>query len=148
MFGDEQWQGFKRALGNPPWTADKRFATLSGRLKNTDELNVLVEGWTGEHTAEEVMALLQGKGVASGVVQDAGDLANDPQLRARGFFVELDHPDLGKTISDATPIKLSDTTAGYRRAAPVQGQDNDYVYKRLLGLSEDDIVELRKQGII
>ncbi len=148
VFGDEQWQGFKRALGNPPWTADKRFATLSGRLKNTDELNVLVEGWTGEHTAEEVMALLQGKGVASGVVQDAGDLANDPQLRARGFFVELDHPDLGKTISDATPIKLSDTTAGYRRAAPVQGQDNDYVYKRLLGLSEDDIVELRKQGII
>ena len=59
VFTDEEWQGFKRALGNPPWAEDKRFATLSGRLKNRVELDRLVEEWTKEHTAEEVMALLQ-----------------------------------------------------------------------------------------
>ncbi|MEK0338378.1 MAG: CoA transferase, partial [Nitrosopumilus sp.] len=72
----------------------------------------------------------------------------DPQLRARAFFVELDHPELGKTISDGTPIKLSDTPAKYNRAAPVLGQDNDYIYSELLGMSEDEVAELREQGVI
>jgi len=145
---DEEWQGFKRALDNPPWAEDKRFSTLSGRLGNADELDSLVEEWTRRHTAEEVMALLQGQGVAAGVVQDAGDLANDPQLRARGFFVELEHPELGRTISDATPIKLSGAPAEYRRSAPVRGQDNDYVYGKLLGMSEDELAELKNRGVI
>ena len=148
VLSDEEWQGFCRALGKLPWTKDKRFATLSGRLKNAGELDRLVEGWTREHTAEEVMTLLQEQGIAAGVVQDAGDLANDSQLKERGFFVELDHPELGKTISDTTPIRLSDTPAGYIRAAPVVGQDNDYVYKQLLGMNGDEIAGLKEQGII
>ena len=148
VFSDDEWRGFKRALGNPPWAEDKKLATLSGRLEHADELDKLVEEWTSERTAEEVMALLQGQGVAAGVVQDASDLADDPQLRAAGFFIELDHPELGRTISDATPIKLSDTPAKYSRAAPVAGQDNDYVYGELLGISEDELAELRQQGII
>ena len=94
------------------------------------------------------MALLQEQGVAAGVVQDASDLANDPQLKAQDFFLELDHPELGKTMSDATPIKLSDTLARYNRAAPIQGQDNDYVYKQLLGMSKQEVAELRQQGVI
>jgi len=148
VFTDDEWQGFKRALGNSPWTEDKRFATLSGRLENAEELDRLVAGWTGERTAEEVMAQLQQQGVAAGVVQDANDLANDPQLRGRGFFVELDHPELGKTISDAVPIRLSDSPARYSRAAPIIGQDNDYVYRELLGMSEDKLAALKQQGII
>ena len=148
VFTDEEWLGFKRALGKPPWAEDKRLATLTGRLKHSEELNRLVEGWMKKHTAEEAMALLQGQGVAAGVVQDASDLAQDPQLNERGFFIELDHPELGKTISDAVPIRLSDTPARYTRAAPVLGQDNDYVYRELLGMSQDEIDELREQGVI
>ena len=148
VFTNEEWQGFKRTLGNPHWAEDSRFATLSGRLENADELNRLVEEWTRQHSAEEVMTWFQEQGVAAGVVQDASDLANDPQLKQRGFFVELDHPELGKTISDATPIRLSDTPAKYNRAAPIHGQDNDYVYKRLLGMSEDEVTELGEQGVI
>ncbi len=145
---DEQWRGFQRASGNLPWTRRKRFATLSSRLENAEELDRLVEEWTREHTAEQVMTLLQQQGVAAGVVQNASDLANDPQLKARGFFIELDHPELGKTISDATPIKLSDTPAKYSRSAPVSGQDNHYVYCELLGMSEDELTELGEQGVV
>ncbi|MFC1864393.1 CaiB/BaiF CoA transferase family protein [Chloroflexota bacterium] len=148
VFSDDEWRGFKRALGNPPWAEAKKFANLYSRLRNTDELDRLVEGWTMEHTAEEVMALLQGQGLAAGVVQTASDLANAPNLKARGFFIELEHPEPGKTIADATPIKLSDTPAKYARTAPRQGQDNDYVYGELLGLSKDEIAELIRQGII
>jgi len=148
VFSDEEWRGFQQALGDLPWTKEKRFATLSGRLENGAELDRLVEEWTREHTAEEVMARLQEQGVAAGVVQNASDLANDPQLKARDFFIELDHPQQGKTISDATPIRLSDSPAGYHRAAPLQGQDNNYVYRELLGISEDGMTELREKGII
>jgi benzylsuccinate CoA-transferase BbsF subunit len=148
VFTDEEWQNFKKALDNPPWAEDRRFATSAGRLRNKEKLDELIEGWTEKHTAEEAMVLLQKQGVAAGVVQDAGDLAQDPQLRERGFFIELDHPELGKTVSDATLVRLSDTPPRYTRPAPVLGQDNGYVYGELLGLSESELAELKKQGVV
>ena len=148
VYTDEEWQGFKQALASLAWAEDSRFATLSSRLEYADELNQLVEGWTRQHTAEEVMTLLQRRGVASGVVQDARDLADDLHLKQRGFFIALEHSELGKTMSEATPIRLSDTPARYSQAAPIQGQDNDYIYKELLGMSEDEMASLREQGVI
>jgi len=145
---DEEWQGFKKALGNPPWANDKRFTSLASRLKNTQALDELIEGWTKTRPAEEAMALFQKNGVAAGVVQNARDLAQDPQLKERGFFIELDHPEMGKIISDATPIRLSDTPPGYSRPAPLPGQDNDYVYGELLGLSGGEINRLKEQRVI
>ena len=88
VFTEEEWRGLKRALGNPAWAEDERFATLAGRLENREELDRLIAAWTREHTAEEVMSRLQKNGVAAGIVQDAADLAKDPQLKARGFFIE------------------------------------------------------------
>ena len=148
VFTDKEWHGFKRALGSLPWADGEKFATLSGRLKNHEELDRLVGEWTVKHTAEEVMSLLQGEGVSAGVMQDASDLANEPQLRARSFFVELEHPESGKTISDATPVKLSRSPAEYIRQAPALGQDNNYVYGQLLGMSEEEIDDLRANGVI
>ncbi len=148
VFSQEQWLGFKRALGNPTWAEGKRFATLASRLNNKKALDGLIGDWASKHTAEEVMARLQEQGVAAGVVQNARDLVQDPQLGERGFFVELDHPELGKTISDAVPIRLSETPARYVRAAPLPGQDNDYVYGELLGMSAGEVAELKKQGVV
>lgn len=145
---DEEWRGFKKALGSPSWADDKRFAASAGRLKNRQALDELVGDWTKEHTAEEVMSLLQEQGVAAGVVQSAADLAKDPQLKERGFFIELDHPRMGRTVSDASPVGLSDTPPRYSRPAPLPGQDNDYVYGQLLGLGKAEISKLKKQGII
>jgi len=148
VFTGEEWQGFKKVLGNPPWAEDKRFATLASRLKNKKALDSLIEDWTKKHPPEEVMALLQAQGVAAGAVQNARDLAQDPQLKERGFFIELDHPRMGKTVSDATPVRLSATPPLYSRPAPLPGQDNDYVYGEILGLSESEINKLKKQKII
>jgi len=148
VFTDDEWQGFKKALGNPPRAEDKRFATSAGRLRNKRALDELIEDWTKKHTAEEAMTLFQKNGVAAGVVQDARDLAKDPQLKHRGFFIELDHPQMGRTVSDATPVRLSDTPPGYSRPAPLPGQDNDYVYGGLLGLSDGEVNKLKKQKVI
>ncbi len=144
---EEEWWGIKKALGNPSWASEKRFATLAARLENKKALDSLIGEWTQKHSAEEVMAWLQKQGVAAGVVQDARDLAKDPQLKERGFFIELDHPQLGKTIADANPIRLSDSPPSYR-PAPLPGQDNEYVYGELLGLTKDEMNSLKEQGVI
>jgi benzylsuccinate CoA-transferase BbsF subunit len=145
VFTDEEWHGFKRALGNPAWAEDKKFATPAGRSENSDELDRLITAWTRKHTAGKVMLLLQSHGVAAGVAQNAADLAVDPQLKARGFFI--DRPEIGRLV-DASPVSLSGAPARYDRPAPTPGRDNAYVYGKLLGLSKKEMAELRKKGVI
>ena len=140
--GEEEWGGLKKALGNPPWASEKRFATTASRLKNKPALDALIDGWMQKHTPEEAMTLLQKQGVAAGAVQSARDLAKDPQLKSRGFFVEM-----GKTISDANPIRLSASPPRYR-PTPLPGQDNDYVYGELLGLDKGEMDRLKEEGVI
>jgi crotonobetainyl-CoA:carnitine CoA-transferase CaiB-like acyl-CoA transferase len=145
VFNDAEWRGLKQALGKLDWAERKKFAMLSGRLKHRDELDIHISAWTKRHTAAEVLTRLQANGVAAGVVQDAADLARDPQLRAMGFF--MDRPEIGKLV-DASPIRLSASPAEYRRSAPTQGWDNDYIYGKLLGLNKKRIAELKKKGVI
>jgi len=144
VFTEEEWRGLKKAMGNPSWADDGKFDSISSRLENRDELDKLITVWTQAHTAEEVMSLLQKNGVAAGVVQDAADLAKNPHLRARRFFVE----DVNTPLIDASPIRMSGAQVEYRRGAPAPGQDNDYVYGKLLGISNEEIAELMGKGVI
>ena len=143
---DEEWQRFCEVVGLN-LSEDERFATLKGRLEHSSELDKLVEEWTAKYTPQEVMSKLQEAGVASGVVASAEELASDPQLKARGFFTQVEHPILGKITFDTTPIKLSETPANSFRPASFLGQDNEYVYGKLLGLSQDEIMRLTKEGV-
>jgi crotonobetainyl-CoA:carnitine CoA-transferase CaiB-like acyl-CoA transferase len=75
-------------------------------------------------------------------------LANDPQLKARGFFVHFDHPVLGKTVSDGTPIKMRSGSPANWKRAPLLGEDNEYVYLELLGFTEGELRSYVERGII
>ncbi|MFH1646106.1 MAG: CoA transferase [Chloroflexota bacterium] len=143
VFTDTEWEGFKLALGSPAWANDDKFTTLSGRLENIGELGERVAAWMKGRTAAAAMSVLQENGVAAGVVQDAADIAGDPHLKARGFFVRTEN-----ALTDATPIKMSAAPARCYRPAPPPGRDNDDVYRRLLGLSREEIAGLREKGVI
>jgi benzylsuccinate CoA-transferase BbsF subunit len=156
---EEEWEGFKRAMGNPGWAEDVRFDTIEKRIQNVEALDSLVQDWTQDHNAEEVMTILQKEGVPCGVVQSAAELAQDPQLKSRGFFIEVPESRYGdanglqdlalsKTVADASPIRLSDNPAEYWRTAPSPGQDNDYVFRKLLGISEAQIKKLKDKRVI
>jgi benzylsuccinate CoA-transferase BbsF subunit len=146
VFTNGEWRGLKRALGNPARAGDEKFDTPAGRLENRDELDALMAAWTGERSAAEVMSRLQENGVAAGVVQDAADLARDPQLKARGFLIARPWP--GQPFTDAIPVRLSESKAAYRRPAPHPGRDNDEVYGRLLGMAPEEMAALREAGVI
>jgi benzylsuccinate CoA-transferase BbsF subunit len=147
VFNDEEWSAFCDTIGNPDWTREARFATVAGRKKNESELNRLVEDWTGQHPPEEVMKLMQAAGVPSGVVQNMRDMAEDPQLKYRGHYRVLEHSVMGYHRYDAVGFRLSKTPDS-QFAAPALGQDNEYVYKELLGLSDDEVADLLVEGVI
>lgn len=142
VFTEEEWRGLKQALGNPSWAEAPEFTAMNGRLENREELDKMIAAWTREHTAAEVMARLRQNGVAVGIVQETADLAEDRQLNARGFFVK------SEIFTDASPIRMGRWGAKYGRSAPGPGQDNDYVYGGLLGLSEKEIADLKEKGVI
>jgi benzylsuccinate CoA-transferase BbsF subunit len=145
---ESDWQNFKKALDFPAWAENERFATLPGRQQFCDELDQKINTWTQQHWAEDATAILQSAGIAAEVVKNSADLASDPHLKQRDFFIHLDHPEMGDTVSEASPIRLSETPAQYRRAAPLKGQDNQYVLGTLLGMTEGEIENLRKVGVI
>lgn len=148
VFSEEEWKAFCQAIGNPGWTRDSRFSTLLGRLENADGLDQLVEQWTKERSAEEVMETLQRAGVAAGVVQNGQDLLErDPQLKARGFYEEADHPEIGRRAFEGVPFKLSATAGRIHRASPLRGEHNDYVYAELLGMTEDQVNQFILEGV-
>lgn len=148
VFNEEEWRSFCQVIGNPPWTTEEKFATLLRRKENEDELDHLVEEWTRQRTAEEVMMSMQRAGVAAGVVQNGQDLLEkDEQLRFRGHYVYMEHPEAGRIAHDNVPCKLSATPGVLRRPAPILGQDNEYVYGDLLGMTEDEMNQCYVDGV-
>jgi crotonobetainyl-CoA:carnitine CoA-transferase CaiB-like acyl-CoA transferase len=148
VFTEEEWYALCQVMGNPAWAKQERFSSLLKRQQHAEELNELLGQWTANYTPEQVMNMLQGVGVPSGVVNNAEDLASDPQLKSREFFIQLPHSVLGNTSFDSTPIRLNGTPARFWRAAPQLGQDNRYVYQELLGLSEEQLRQYTEKGII
>jgi benzylsuccinate CoA-transferase BbsF subunit len=148
VFTDDEWECFCRVIGNPAWAYDPRFRTMLGRKQSEDELNRLVEEWTSKHSAEEVMTLMQEAGVGAGVVADAKDQAEDPQLRHYHHFWKLDHPEMGElSIYHGPGFSLSKTPYEVGRP-PLLGEHNEYVYTQLLGIPDEEWVQLMAEGVI
>jgi crotonobetainyl-CoA:carnitine CoA-transferase CaiB-like acyl-CoA transferase len=145
---DEEWDNFCRVIGNPDWTKNPKFATLSGRKENEDELERLVEEWTTQRLAWDVMTIMQEGGVPAGVVETGEDqLEHDLQTRHRNFFQEVDHPRLGTHHPAASPFHLSKAPCQIERA-PLLGEHNEYVLKEILGLNDEEVVDLVINGVL
>jgi benzylsuccinate CoA-transferase BbsF subunit len=146
VFSDEEWKQFCYATGHHSWAEDSRFATLLNRKQNEQQLDELVARWTRSLTAKEVMVKLQQVRVAAGIVQNAEQIHSDPQLKHRCHFKELEHLEIGKHLYGSPPYRFSKVSPVLSKAAPCLGQDNYYVYVNILGMSEDEFVNLLNKG--
>ena len=145
---EEEWQGFRRALGDPEWAQDEKFADPLSRIKNHDELDRHIEQWTRQHGKYEVMHVLQQEGVPAGPVMDERDAYTDPHIRERGFFEQLTHADTGTHMYPSLAWGMS-KTPNQLRLPPVRlGEHNEYVYKQVIGVSDAEYQELEKEGHI
>jgi benzylsuccinate CoA-transferase BbsF subunit len=148
VFTDEEWQSFIQAIGHPAWTKEDKFSTLLGRKQNEGELNTLVGQWTVNFTPEEVMTKLQTVGVAVGPVESPADILEDTQLKARNHFQYVENRELGMFPYNGQSYRLSKTPAEFRFSPPDIGENNEYVCRELLGMSEKEYVDYLISGVL
>jgi crotonobetainyl-CoA:carnitine CoA-transferase CaiB-like acyl-CoA transferase len=142
------WERFRRIVADEA-LAEPRFATAAGRRDHATDLDRIIARWTSARDPYEVMSTLQAAGIAAGVVQTAEDQYHrDPQLAARGFFEQIDHLKKGTVVATGIPLGLTGTPGRTGRAGAAIGQDNDYVFGEILGLSEEERRRLIEAGAI
>jgi len=139
---EEEWLGLCEVMGRPELAEDPRFRTLADRKANEDDLETAIEEWSLAQDSFDATRRLQEAGVAAAVPMMNRELAEDPHLNERGFFVEKEHAEVGVRKHAGIPWRMSDTPCEVWRAAPVIGQDNDYVYGELLGMPSEEIADL------
>jgi len=128
---DEEWENLCRVMGKLELTGDERFQDGFLRWKNEDALNEIITEWAKDKNHIEVFKQLQEAGVAAGPVYDNEALFNDPQLRAREFFAEIEHPEVGKRELSGVFARLSETPGMVGRD-PLFGEHNDWLLNELL----------------
>ena len=146
---DDDWDRLRRVMGEPAWAFEARFATMAARLEHVDELESRIARWTVERFDHEVMDSCQRAGLAAGVVQSAEDLlCRDPQLAARHFFEEIPHFKKGRVVASGIPLGLTGTPGRTAYAGSAVGQDNEAVFREILGLSEAELAHFVDIGAI
>lgn len=136
------------AMGHSEWADDERYATQLARGKRVDEIDAMVEAWTAEREAAEIVALMNDSGVPVAKVYTIADIFADPHFAARGMLAKLPHPRLGEVVLPGVVPRLSATPGEIREPGHVVGEDTDIVLARLLGLSSERIAALREGGVV
>ena len=132
VFNDQEWKDLCQCMGRDELILDPRFKTIPARKKHEDEVDREVAKWTSQLTAEEIFKKLQENGVKAGIVQTIADLFADPQLKHRGFWAPVDHPEIGRCHAEGPPFALSKTPFKIDRPAPMIGEHNELVFNKFL----------------
>ncbi|HEY1268978.1 MAG TPA: CoA transferase [Candidatus Binatia bacterium] len=143
---DDEWKALVKAMKTPAWA--KKFATFEARKANEDELDRLIGEWTRGFEPRQLMETLQKAGVKAGVVNRMCDVYDDPQLKQRPQWVEIEHPEIGKMHYQRPPFLLTKTPPGPAKRDPLLAEHNEYFYRELLGLSEEEYKKLVDDQVI
>ncbi|MDR7449807.1 MAG: CoA transferase [Armatimonadota bacterium] len=147
---DAEFRGLCAALGRPDLADDPRFATREARRQpaHADRLDTVLAEWCRGRTRAEVEAAARSHGFAAARVMDAADHYQDPHFRARRSVWELEDPLYGRMVDYGPAPKLSATPARHKWAGKPVGWHNDYVLKGLLGLSDAEVADLERRGVV
>jgi crotonobetainyl-CoA:carnitine CoA-transferase CaiB-like acyl-CoA transferase len=144
----EEWRALATVIGHPELASDPAYATVEGRRARHDAIDALITAWTSQRTPDEAMTRLQAAGVPAGAVADMRRVVEDPQLRARGFWPEVDQPSVGRHVIAGVSWHFDRTPGEVRWAAPNLGQHSDYVLRTILGKRDAEIEALRATGVL
>jgi crotonobetainyl-CoA:carnitine CoA-transferase CaiB-like acyl-CoA transferase len=146
---DEEWRGLVAALGEPAWASDAVLGEAAARWERREWVDEQLAAWTATRDRYFVARYLQEHGVPAGVVQSAADLLDwDVQLAHRSTFAVYEHPEVGPRRHETLGVRLSRTPYRPLRAAPLLGEGNDFVFRELLGLSDERLRDLEAAGAI
>jgi len=145
---EDEWQALCGTMGMPELAHDERFSDAERRMANEGELDKIINNWTEDQHQYHVMEQLQKSGVAAAPSLDSQGLFEDPHIKERNVFLQVDHPVMGKDWVLSAPWNLSATPAEVRRHAPLLGEHNEYVFCELLGMTKEEVKELEEEKVI
>ena len=145
---DTQFTDMCRVIGAPELAQDQRFSTNPMRNKNRAEMVELINGRTKTMPSAHWLQGFTENNVPASRINNIQQAFEDPQIKARGVQIEVEHPVAGTMPGMGNPLKFSKTNNEYKKSAPMLGEDTDDVLSRVLGKSEDEIAKLKDQGVV
>lgn len=145
---EAEWNGLRRAMGNPMWCQEKDLVTLDGRLSNRERIDRLTAQWTARLPAAELFQRLQSEKVPAGPCYNLRQLVEDPHMELRGLFQRLPLPEGRTQLTTAIPWRDETDWKGNLFRPPQLGEHNDWVFLELLGVSSDQYEEYVRAGFL
>lgn len=146
--GNEHWARFCRAIEKPEWLNDPRYLNKGMRWARKYELQKEIEAITLKCTVKEVGEMMDKERVANSPILNIKQVIEDPHLKARGYFVEIEHPIIGKAKIPGVPFKLSETPGAVEFCSPLVGEHNEMILGKYLGITNDEVSKLKKEGVL
>jgi len=145
---ENQWELFCASIGLPELIDDRRFDTPGLRTRNHDALEPLLNEALRRKTTAEWLREFETIALPCGPLNDIPAAAEQPQVKARGMLVDVEHPSGFSLKVPDTPVKLSRTPGGIQGPPPAIGEHTDAVLRSLLGMADEEIARLREAGVV
>ena len=145
---EHQWQALVELVGDPEWKEQDWYKELPARIENAGEINRRLAEWAKDKTKEEIFRKGQALSCPVSPLYSAEDLVKSEQLNSREFFVEVEHPEMGRLKFPTAPYKFSESPWSFDRPAPLLGQHNEEILCGRLGYARDQLAGLKESGVI
>lgn len=143
----KHWESLAKVMDRLDLLENPKFSTTTARKSNEDEIEGIVEAWTKNYEAADLVALLEAEAIPCAPVKGLKDVMHDPHVLSRESLITTTYPGLGEYPSPALTPKFS-TIEVPKEAAPTLGQHNREVYCDILGYSEEEFLRMASDGVI
>ena len=144
----EEWHALCEVMGRTDLVKDDRYPNIKSLHENQDDVDVLIGGWTKQFENYDLFHSLQAVKIPTGPVMHPALAFNDPHLKHRDFFTPVTAPEVGTHLYPTTVFKMSKIPFSVSRPPVRLGEDNDYVYREVLGLTDEEYKDLEAKGHI
>ena len=145
---DEQWKALCGVVGSPELANDPKFAERSARRRNSSLADEIVSEWTSGRDGATAATALQDVGIAAGLVGNNRHVMADPHLNARGFFVEIEEPDVGPKVYDGQAIRMDGMDPSAWTPSERLGEHSIRIFEELIGWNVPEIEDFEHKGVL
>ena len=145
---DFQFDRLVEVMGNPEWASEELFVDRFARAEYIDALKIFLTEWSMQYTKEEIFQMCQAQKIPVGPAYSSEEVVQSEHLKQRGYFIEIDHPEIGPAVYPGAPYSMSLTPWRIYRPAPLLGEHNHEVYNSKLGYSPRDLENLQQTETI
>lgn len=140
-----------KVIGKPEMADDERFNSRDNRVKNEKELNKIIEDFTSQYSTALLVELFNNNNVPTAEVRRPKEAVRDFSVIERGETLLVEHPKYGQTddvLGMGIPIRMSNAKIGFEKIAPTLGEHNPTIYKEMLGMTDQEIEDLKHKQVI